>query len=802
MKNSTLSSFVVLFVMLSVFEVSKAQNKLAATIDLQGMGPSSIATTANGEFIYVGFFLSETVFKVRSNDLQIMSVADLSEYFPSQSYHIVLDATEQKLFVHCASWRKLLVLDTQTMSVVKSIENIDAQGMLRSVHGPYLLIWNGNVVKYINTNTLEVTDFVDARIGFLQIQESKTDSSKWYVATVEGPDAQWKVGLYNNTSKTWVQSIYIQRKGATPCIMDMKISPGEQKLYVAIIGGNYAEYHSYGWVYAIDLIRATLEKEVSVDGGVWSLAVRPDGQQMYLGTHMPIPNTNNILAYDCTADTIIGAFRLGKSRYHTGYIGVMNVKCDPIDPRIVYATSIDANALVKLNSSNLELMKVLLFNEASYLPQFFVENPMKSNGYVLGIQSPSAYVLNLDKCALDGTVRFPGIRTDAYRYDIARYKNNRLLIAQGESVLEVNESDMSLIESHRLPSDISGFWSFMLSRDQTMMYSVWNNPASGKYFPDTFLAVNTSDFKVKTRFGLSGGAFTQKPFELPDRPKLYVLGGWDNGPVTIHSIRTTDLTIQKTITFQDSTILEGIAAGPFFPFAYDSSTGTLYTGTANVVLAIDTYSDVIKKVIYLRDLPVAIGLKPQQLVYVNPNGLVLQPQEQYLYMAHYDRSFMSIYDIKNEKFLPRLISLKGFGPSYAFANKDVSKIFCLNSLSNNISVIDVKSKSVEKIIDLHTDVNTGVTGKAEVVGKWLLGQNYPNPFNPSTTIRYSLSMNCRVILRLYDMLGREVRLLKDEYLPAGEYSVTIDATQLTSGIYFYRLQAGEFVETKKMILLR
>jgi hypothetical protein len=91
----------------------------------------------------------------------------------------------------------------------------------------------------------------------------------------------------------------------------------------------------------------------------------------------------------------------------------------------------------------------------------------------------------------------------------------------------------------------------------------------------------------------------------------------------------------------------------------------------------------------------------------------------------------------------------------------------------------------------------------------LLAQNYPNPFNPSTTIKYTIPSvtlssveGSRVQLKIFDILGNEITTLVDEYKPAGTYEVEFDASNLSSGIYFYRLQAVGFIETKKMILLR
>ena len=83
-----------------------------------------------------------------------------------------------------------------------------------------------------------------------------------------------------------------------------------------------------------------------------------------------------------------------------------------------------------------------------------------------------------------------------------------------------------------------------------------------------------------------------------------------------------------------------------------------------------------------------------------------------------------------------------------------------------------------------------------------LSQNYPNPFNPSTTIQYSIKERASVELVLYDILGREVEVLVKEEQDAGYYKVNFNAERLASGIYFYRIQASDFVETKKMILIR
>jgi hypothetical protein len=87
----------------------------------------------------------------------------------------------------------------------------------------------------------------------------------------------------------------------------------------------------------------------------------------------------------------------------------------------------------------------------------------------------------------------------------------------------------------------------------------------------------------------------------------------------------------------------------------------------------------------------------------------------------------------------------------------------------------------------------------EMPGQFALEQNYPNPFNPSTTIRFNLPISGHTTLRLYNLLGQEVETLVNGELTGGAHSVEWNPGKVASGVYFYRLVAGSFVETKKML---
>jgi len=99
-----------------------------------------------------------------------------------------------------------------------------------------------------------------------------------------------------------------------------------------------------------------------------------------------------------------------------------------------------------------------------------------------------------------------------------------------------------------------------------------------------------------------------------------------------------------------------------------------------------------------------------------------------------------------------------------------------------------------------TDVEEN--NESEIISEFLLEQNYPNPFNSTTTIKYSIPQQGLVTIKIYNAIGEEIVTLINKEQPVGNYDVEFNVTSLPSGIYFYRLKAGSFVETKKMVLLR
>ncbi len=116
----------------------------------------------------------------------------------------------------------------------------------------------------------------------------------------------------------------------------------------------------------------------------------------------------------------------------------------------------------------------------------------------------------------------------------------------------------------------------------------------------------------------------------------------------------------------------------------------------------------------------------------------------------------------------------------------------VSSASNIIRYDQVDGIAIDKLSFDNTQPNI----------EFGLEQNYPNPFNPTTKIRYSIKNRQLVQIKVYDILGNEVRVLVDEYKDKGNYETEFNALNLPSGVYIYRISVGEFVDVKKMLLVK
>ncbi|KAA0242219.1 MAG: T9SS type A sorting domain-containing protein [Ignavibacteriota bacterium] len=153
----------------------------------------------------------------------------------------------------------------------------------------------------------------------------------------------------------------------------------------------------------------------------------------------------------------------------------------------------------------------------------------------------------------------------------------------------------------------------------------------------------------------------------------------------------------------------------------------------------------------------------------------------------------------------------GFVPGFGTTTEPKSYSFIDENVTNGIYKYRLKQIDFDGSFE-YLPIGQAGSNEIEVEvdftpKEFVLYQNYPNPFNPNTVIRFEIPGQARndnvlVTLKIYDILGNEVATLVNEEKQAGVYEVEFDASSLASGMYLYKLQAGGFVQTKKMILLR
>ena len=182
------------------------------------------------------------------------------------------------------------------------------------------------------------------------------------------------------------------------------------------------------------------------------------------------------------------------------------------------------------------------------------------------------------------------------------------------------------------------------------------------------------------------------------------------------------------------------------------------------------------------------------------------------YPMHFGDSFSDTYQEVGQSANSVNVTYDGYGtlklPDETFSNVVRIKMTYSDGSDytwysiNPLFPLLVYNFSSNALTEFHS-TTTGINGQNQAgIQSFKLNQNYPNPFNPSTTISYQIPKDSFVTLKVYDVLGREVSKLVNEKQSPGNYSVNFNASKLSSGIYLYKIHAGNFIQSKKLMLLK
>jgi len=318
--------------------------------------------------------------------------------------------------------------------------------------------------------------------------------------------------------------------------------------------------------------------------------------------------------------------------------------------------------------------------------------------------------------------------------------------------------------------------------ERTLMYAVSVSEKLYSVNPTTGASLELADFP--------GGS----PTTLAVRKKTDVLHTWINGSIYQVGAQSADLV----------EALESSISGTVNAIAFDGG-DALYAGLQDGKLHkinVETGEETL--------IGTATGY--------NITGLACDPAGDFLWAAARKFPFGRldfILKISTADATPTIVGNTGdnvptkslafdnAGNLYGLKQKGGTDLLVQFDKSTGVLVdsVDIGTLGLEAIT-MWYDVVVGIEEERSVPLQYHLAQNYPNPFNPSTTIAFSIPERNHVALRVYNMLGQEVSVLLDGIREAGHHEVVFDASGLASGIYFYRITAGEYLDVRKMMLVR
>ena len=240
----------------------------------------------------------------------------------------------------------------------------------------------------------------------------------------------------------------------------------------------------------------------------------------------------------------------------------------------------------------------------------------------------------------------------------------------------------------------------------------------------------------------------------------------DVGAGKIFRVRISD--------YSDTTIVSGIT----------KPNGILFDAQDNRVLFCQFVHNALIKEIDLDDFSVTTVLSTS---FTNFDGLAIDGDAN-IYVSCWGTN--SVYRYDNAFSLPaELVSSGHSGPADIFYNQQDNILAIPNYYSNRVDFIPITPADVDEI-------------SSQIPQTVALSQNYPNPFNPSTTINFHIPERSFTSLYIFNQLGEKISTLIEEELESGKYEVNFDASNLPSGVYFYRISSGNFIDAKKMLFIK
>lgn len=755
----------------------------------RGNQPSDIVITPDGSRVYVTAMGTHNVFVIDTQTNLITDIIDLYEngFYGAWPFREAITPDGSKIYVANMMSDNISVINTDSNRVVATIE------MGHFVHdiaitpdGKFAYVdlgWDRVAVIDVSTNT--VTETIPLNTGDQSYTLAAShDGSKVYVVSQAGGGRVYVIDVTsNNITNQFELGKNVTNQGI------ITVSPDDSKLYLpsGITGTSYERpIEGVNKIFVIDLASRSVTAEIEIIGGPIVMRLSSDGQTGYVSTFAAkklfvVDLVNNTVIAEIDWDGILAGEEWRRNDFRDMVI-------TPDGARL-YVTGWDADAILVADLLTNSMTNVIELNEITTQLSEIAITPDGRRIYISGLVGEDSighlFVVDTETQSL-----LQEISVGNFLANLCFTSDGRLLYVVSQTrVLEMEVATNKVIRE--IPLENKGY--LLDIALVPLQEKVYVTDVQDQYV----YAVDLRSGTVVKRIDV--GWWPQMVVVTPDGSRAYV--SRQNNPHDAGGLVIIDTATDQVIGMIAPPIGTTGTNGRHDLLAVTPDGTQIYWETSpDYMNIVDIASNQVVKSINLqtnRDVFATRGIHPSDIAFTSDGSRA--------YIPCGDAFYVIVWDVVTQTIIDYIVDV-GVGPGSIVIAPDNKFAYVTNGESEDVSVIDLGSNTVIARIFIQGNVLTAVDAVNFPKG-YYLSQNFPNPFNPTTSIRFQLPKRSQVSIKIYDILGQEIRTLVNKDFEAGYHIVTWDGLnnsgiKVTSGVYLYRMEAGDFVKVRKALFLK
>jgi YVTN family beta-propeller protein len=766
----------------------------------RGNQPSDIVITPDGYRVYATAMGTHNVFVIDTQTDCIIDVIDLcsNDFNGAWPIRAVITPDGSTIYVANIMSENISVIDTDNNRVIATIEiGHLVHELAITPYGKYLYVnmgWDRVYVVEVSSNTIIKTILLENGDQTFTIAASNDGNNVYVVSQAEGGRI-YTIDVATNN----IIDLFELHKNLSDHGM-LTVSPDDSKLYLPCgITTTSQENPTEGVnkVYVIDLASKFVTAEIEIIGGPIAIRLSADGQLGYVSTFA----ANKVFVVDITSNTVIdeiywNGVLTGEHEWRRGDLRDMVFTPDETK---LYITGWDGDAILVADLETKSMISSIDLNEITgqvyeiaiapdgnriYVSKESTTKPQVSTGLFVIDSQTNLLIDEIAKMSYQtGYPHCPNITPDGkFLYAIAEHQLIGVDLVTNEIVKEI-----SLGDSCWFPYDIA----IVHNQDKAYVTDMGNPDSTAKHIYVVDLVLNKMVKKIDV------GPWSQMVVVSPDGSRAYVsrhANPWDIGSLEI--IETATDQVIGTIAPPDGTTG---AHGRYALLAIAPDEAHIYWVTdPDRLNIVDMASNKVTKSIdpaTEKDSWAKRGIHPSDIAFTSDGSRA--------YIPCGDAYYVIVWDVETETIIDHIVDV-GLEPVTIVITPDDKYAYVTNKESEDVSVIDLRSNTIIARISINGQEQTNLYDEPIVnyPNGYFLSQNFPNPFNLETNIKFQIQDINNVTLKIYTVHGQEVATLVNEEMIPGSYEATWNARNFTSGVYYYKLKVGTYVESRKLMLIK